>query len=147
MATLKWKAAAISSTTNSTEVNDENILPTSAVTYQLAQDLATLGAGSGTYMYTSLWILQKITSTSGVSVNFSNLAPSGYTYFSASVEIYAASSSSSRLAVPSVIDTARIDINTASQTATVTYSSSTNSSNSDTLYAYMNIVFRKNAFS
>jgi hypothetical protein len=43
LATLKWKAANLYSTTNSTETNSTSILPTSAVTYALAQSINEMG--------------------------------------------------------------------------------------------------------
>jgi hypothetical protein len=46
LAALKWKASNLYSTTNSTETNSTSILPTSAVTYALAQSINEMGGSS-----------------------------------------------------------------------------------------------------
>jgi hypothetical protein len=75
MATLKWKAANLYSTTNSTETNSTSILPTSAVTYALAQSINEMG-GSGMLYFSSATLSATYTASSS-SVSAAKLTFTG----------------------------------------------------------------------
>jgi hypothetical protein len=67
LSALKWKASNLYSTTNSTETNSTSIIPTSAVTYALAQSINEMG-GSGMVAY----IPYTFTQTFSTAVTYSN---------------------------------------------------------------------------
>jgi hypothetical protein len=63
LSALKWKASNLYSTTNSTETNSTSIIPTSAVTYALAQSINEMG-GSGMLYFSSITFSDTYTKTS-----------------------------------------------------------------------------------